>query len=209
MLIVGGGILILIWLLRGSRIDLRKNRVFLLFILVIVLGIFFSYIPQFGMKQNRFAIYLYIPLAYLLICFLKGLEKSKYKTYVVPVFLGLFLITATVNIMDYNGYFPINEDNMDYLKSQTDLISHYDEIYAGGTAETMLLYLGIRNNVTSVIDDYRDIPDLLDGPLILMAEDVALYEKKYPEIYQRFLRLAELNYPIFDESSGSWIVLPG
>lgn len=208
ILIIGGGLLFFIWFARKAEIDLGRNRVFLIFVLTILIGILLSLIPQFGMKQNRFAIYMYMILAFLLICFFIGLNKTRLRSIIIPIFLVLVISTAMINVSSYNGYFPINEKNIEYLDSQTELIIQYDIVYAGGTAQTALSYLGIRNNVTSFKEQYEDIPDHLDGVIVLMYEDVLFYKNNYDEIYQKFISLRELNYPIFDERSRTYIILP-
>jgi len=188
--------------------DHKKNTIILIYFITVGVGTLISYIPQFGLKPNRFLIYIYPFLSFCMIYTLKGFFKSRFTKFLLPFFIAILFATAVTNTIQYQGYFPINEKNINYIESRLPEIESYGKVYVGGCAGLILGYLDAKIELISFRDNFQHIPDKLDGPILMTSDDIAAYGARMPLILERFEELKNLNNPVYDKSSRVWIVFP-
>lgn|GEM_PF-3572878 len=186
----------------------RGNVVILAYFVAVGVGILISYIPQFGLKPNRFLIYAYLLISFLMIYMLKGLSKNRFTRLIVPVLIGILFATAALNALQYQGYFPINERNVTFIESRLSEIDSYGKIYVGGCAGLILHYLDAKSELISFQDNFQNIPDKLDGPVVMTSDDIASYMARMPLVLERFEELKSLNNPKYDKDARVWILFP-
>jgi hypothetical protein len=208
LIVLAGGTLVFLWFVLRSQVDFKRLRIILLYFTTVVAGIVLCYVPQFGMKQDRFLIYAYVALSFLFVYALKGLYRSQYGKAAIPIVVLVTFAIAVPAAMNYQGYFPINENNVAFLHSSLSELDAYGKIYAGGTALVILSYLDSSSELVSFRDNLEHIPDRLDGPVVMASDDISAFRARDPLAFERFEELKELNFAAYDGKSGTWIIFP-
>lgn len=127
-----------------SKKELFEKYKLLLFYMLIILAFFLvAYISQFGIKQNRFAIYIYIIFAIFLLFFLKKIITLGLGKIIFSLLLILLFTTMILRVLSYPGYRPINEENINFIEELVveEKLNLNEKIYCGQSACCALNYL--------------------------------------------------------------------
>jgi hypothetical protein len=194
-------------LLSIKKIEAGKIKNMLFFIIIILFGVVISYIGKLGSKQNRFALYLYIIMAFLLFIMLKSdnkaiTNKTKF------IFMASLIIIIVLGSINYNSYKPLNEKNINYLDKQVDNLKNYPVWYCGKSSSLIFRYLEKENHCSENSFE-QDISNLtkLNSPIILVSDDVYFYSNRV-NIINSIDKFEKSSTILYDKSSGTKILLP-
>jgi len=187
------GLISFVTILLLKKEQFRKHKIFLFYALIILAFFLVAYIEQFGIKQNRFAIYIYIIFTFLLFYFLKVIKIVKYNWLILPLILVLLSTTMIPRVLSYPGYRPINERNINFVEKLVEegKLNLNEKIYCGPSACVALNYLFTDSYKNRESIDKKNLADLNPDKdqIVIFDDDWFAYER----IDKKFLDFIKIN----------------
>lgn len=159
----------------------KRYKIFLFYALTISVFFLAAHIHRFGIKQNRFAIYIYVILSFFLFFFLKGTKNLRYNKIIIPLVILLLFITMIPKVLSYPGYRPINERNINFVQ---DLVHNKsldlnEKIYCGPSACCALNYLFTDSYEKRELINKENLADLKPdkNQIVVFDDDWWAYER--------------------------------
>lgn len=187
------GLLFFIKKLASKREKFGRYKIFLFYLLVISSFFLAAFIHQFGIRQNRFAIYIYVIFAFFLLFFLKKIMTIKYNKIILPLILVLLFITMIPRVLSYPGLRPINERNINFIENlvKERKLSLNEKIYCGPSACCALNYLypaSYKNREPINKENLADLRPYINQ-IVVFDDDWYAYER----IDKKFLDFIKTN----------------
>ena len=170
------------------------------FIITITLGFFASYIEKFGSKQNRFALYVYLILS-LFLMVLSGTYWKRFNKKVFAFIIFFIILTSSITFSSYNGYRPINSENLEFLEENVILIRNNSPALCGRSALVASKYL-----YENLCEDISQSTNLTNNTIVLFRDDLQFYRGYFQEIYYEIEQNMKSDRIIIKDKSGSIII---
>lgn len=188
----------------------KINKVMLLYLATLAIAYFTSFIKRFEVKQNRYLIYFYILFGFLFV--LNSFNLKKHKQYILPIFVALIILSGIQqNIVEYQGYFPLNERNISFVQELLDhnLLDIEDTIYCSTSACLALNYLYTSSFQNREQIDKIDITSLNPArdQIVIFDDDWWQYNKKDRSDLMSFIKNNKNNIfldPLLQERFEIW-----
>lgn len=178
------GVIGLIFFIKTSIFEkeqFKKYKVYLFYALTMLAFFLAAYIHQFGIRQKRFTIYIYVIFAFFFLLFLKKTMTIKYNKIILPLILVLLFITMIPRVLSYPGYRPINERNINFIEElvKERKIDLNKEIYGGPSAVCALNYLYPNSYKKRKLINKENLADLEPDKyqIVILDDDWYVYKR--------------------------------
>lgn len=177
-------ILGLFFFILKKRGGANKN-LFLSFTLTILIGFFGAFIERFGIRQNRFAIYIYVLSSfgfYYFLCFVCNSLPKKFSKSIILLYFILFFASYYIPLLKIKGYRPITKSDILYTQNliENKVLDLNQNIYCGQSACTALAYL-FPDKIANIknLELYSKEINLSKGSQVfLLSEDIKSFSVK-------------------------------
>jgi len=193
---------------RHNKINPKIKVILLIFLFILCLGFFGSYISSLGVKQNRFTIYIYLFLSVMLMFAFSYIKKLNLKFIMILLVMFLIVFSPLRGIIDYQTYKPINEEKINYLVSNAYLVQDYPKVYCGKSAKTVFQFFETDLVCIDFDRNIENIPFQLDKPIILLKDDYDIYKLRLTQYIDKIELYRIKENEIFDEKTKTLIILP-